>query len=53
MRCQRGKDEKLVTSIAPTKYSDRTDIKAVIIESQIIDSHLEISGDSSSSMWFP
>ena len=41
------------TSIAPTKYSDRIDIQAVITESQISVSHLEISGDSSSFELFP
>lgn len=49
----------VLTSMALTKYSDRNEIQAVIIESQIIDSHLEISGDSSSSssefssFWLP
>lgn len=43
----------LSTSIAPTKYSDKIDIQAVKTESHIIDSHLEISGDSSSFELFP
>lgn len=38
-----------VTSMASTKYSERIDIHAVKTVSQIIDSHLEISGASSSS----
>jgi precorrin-3B methylase len=41
-----------ITSMASTKYSDRIDIQAVIIESQKTDSHLEISGVSSSSLSF-
>lgn len=32
-----------------TKYSDRTDIPPVKIDSHIIDSHIEISGASASS----
>lgn len=38
-----------ITSIALTKYSERIEIHAVRIESQIMDSHLVISGASSSS----
>lgn len=46
---ERKHEQENITSIALTKYSDRTDIQAVIIKSQVIDSHLEISGASSSS----
>lgn len=42
-------EQKNITSIARTKYSDRIEIEAVIIKSQITDSHLDISGASSSS----
>ena len=42
-------EAKRITSIASTRYSDRIAIQAVKIESQITDSHLEISGPSSSS----
>ena len=37
------------TSIASTKYSDKIETQAVIIKSQITDSHFEIWGVSSSS----
>lgn len=38
-----------ITSIALTKYSERTEIQMVKIDSQTMDSHMEISGSSSSS----
>lgn len=40
------------TSMVSTRYSESMEIQAVIIKSQMIDSHLEISGPSSSSSLF-
>lgn len=44
-----------ITSMALTRYSERTEIHKVKIVSHIMDSHLEISGASSSSpsVWSP
>jgi len=44
----RNKECQNSTSMALTKYSDRTDIPAVTIASQMVASHLEISATSSS-----
>lgn len=42
--------ERIVTSIALTRYCDKTDMKQVNINNHTIDSHFDITGTSSSEL---